>query len=329
MKALQFTLAAALLVTPAVADAAWQPSKPVEFVVTSGPGGGTDNFARIIQSVAVKYKLLEQPIVVLTKGGGSGAEGFMYGKAGATDPHRLIFATNNEYLLPLVTKMAWKGEDLTPVAALVLDEFILWVPAQSPYKDAKSYIDAVKAKPSTFKMGGSQSKDTDHTLTSLIESATGTKLLYVPFKSGNEAAVQLAGGHVDSNTNNPSENIGQWKANLVRPLCVFSTAKLASGPKVSGDMGWSDIPTCRESGIPIDQYQQPRTVFLPGDAPPEAVAFYVNFLKQVREKPEWKEYVERSSQTDRFLTGDEFKAFMKSDEEKARKVFKKEGWIEQ
>ncbi len=159
-------------------------------------------------------------------------------------------------------------------------------------------------------MGGSQSKDTDHTLTSMIEQATGTKFLYVPFKGGNEAAVQFAGSHIDSNTNNPNENIGQWKAGLVKPLCVFSPVRLAKGPKVTADMGWSDIPTCKEAGLPIEQYSQPRTVWLPGGVPADAVAFYADVLKKVRETPEWKEYVERTSQTDKFLTGDAFKQFI-------------------
>ena len=59
---------------------AWQPSKPIEFVVTSSPGGGTDNFTRMIQSIITKYKLIEQPIVVVNKGGGSGAEGYLTAK---------------------------------------------------------------------------------------------------------------------------------------------------------------------------------------------------------------------------------------------------------
>ena len=153
----------------------------------------------------------------------------------------------------------------------------------SPYKDAKSYIEAVKAKPETFKMGGSQSKDTDQTLTSMIQEATGAKFIYVPFQGGGEPAVQLAGGHIDSNTNNPNENIGQWKAGLVKPLCVFSPARLAKGPKVTADMGWSDIPTCKEAGMPIEQFQ-PRTVWLPGGVPADAVAFYADLLKKVRER---------------------------------------------
>lgn len=318
-------VAAALAASPAQAE--WKPSKPVEFVVTSGPGGGTDNFARLVQAVVTKYKLMDQSIVVVNKGGGSGAEGFVHGKTAAGDPHKVIFATNNEYLLPYVAKLAFKPEDLTPVAAMALDEFLIWVNANSPYQDARSYIEAVKAKPATFKMGGSQSKDTDQTLTSLIEDATGTKFIYVPFKSGGEAAVQLAGGHIDSNTNNPNENVGQWKGGMVRPLCVFSAARMPQGPKVTETMSWSDIPTCKESGIPIEQFQMPRTVWLPARVPAEAVAFYVDLLKKVRETPEWKDYIERTSQTDRFMSGDEFRKFVAEDEAKNKKVFEKEGWL--
>ena len=319
--------ALSLSLVGAAAAADWKPSQPIEFIVTAGPGGGTDNFARTIQSIVTKYKLIDQPIVVVNKGGGSGAEGFQYGKSPADDAYKLTFATNNEYLLPLIAKLSWKGEDFTPVAAMAVDEFILWVNGKSEFKTAKAYIDAAKAKPATFRMGGSQSKDTDQTLTSEITAATGATFLYVPFKSGGEAAVQLAGGHIDSNTDNPSESIGQWKGALVTPLCVFSAKRLAPGPKVTDTMGWSDIPTCAESGIPIEQYQQPRTVWLPKGAPANAVAYYAGVLAKVRETPEWKTYIERSAQTDRFLTGDDFKRFAATDEQKARKVFEQEGWL--
>jgi len=309
------------------AAAAWQPSEPIEFVVTAGAGGGTDMFARTVQAIVVKYKLSEQPIVILNKGGGSGAEGFLYGKSAVGNPHRVTFGTNNEYLLPQIAKLAWKGDDFTPLAAMALDEFILWVKGDAPYKDAKSYIAAVKAKPDTFKMGGSQAKDTDQTLTSLITAATGAKFLYVPFKSGGEAAVQLAGGHIDSNTNNPSESIGQWKAGQVRALCVFSPKPLATGPKITATESWSDVPPCKDSGIAIDQYQQPRTLWLPKGVPADAVAWYVALLDKVRATPEWHAYIERTAQTDRFLTGADLKAFIADNDQKSRKVFEQEGWL--
>ncbi|WP_186417940.1 tripartite tricarboxylate transporter substrate-binding protein [Bosea sp. CS1GBMeth4] len=320
-------LAAASFAVAAAPAAAWQPSKPIEFVVTSGAGGGTDNFARVIQSIITKHKLIEQPIVVLNKGGGSGAEGYVYGKGGKGEPHRVVFGTNNAYLLPYVAKLGYKFSDLTPVAALALDEFLIWVNGSAPYEDAQSYIEAVKAKPGSFKMAGSQSKDTDQTLTAMIQDATGARWIYVPFQGGGAAATQLAGGHVDSNTNNPNENIGQWKAGQVKPLCVFSPVRLAKSEPVHGGKGWGDIPTCKEAGLPIESFQMPRTVWLPADVPADAVAFYADVLEKVSKTPEWAEFIARTAQTGRFMKGKEFADFVAKDEAANAKVFKNEGWV--
>ena len=179
--------------TAALAD--WKPSKPVEFVVTAGPGGGTDQFARVVQAIVTKYELLGQPAVVVNKGGGSGAEGFVYAKLSAGDPLKIVFATSNEWMLPMVAKLAFRYDDLKPVAAMAFDEFILWVRPDAPYQVVLSFIAAAKA--GDLKMGGSQSKDVDQLLTALIQKATGVRVTYIPFKSGNEAAVQLAGSHID------------------------------------------------------------------------------------------------------------------------------------
>ncbi|QCI64172.1 Bug family tripartite tricarboxylate transporter substrate binding protein [Phreatobacter stygius] len=316
-----------MALTAGVADAAWQPSRPVEFVVTSSPGGGTDNFARVVQSIIAKYKLFDRPIVVVNKGGGSGAEGYIYARTVAADPHKLIFGTNNAYLLPYVARLAYKLTDLTPVAGMALDEFVLWVNGGSEYRSARAFLDAVRARPEAIKMGGSQSRDTDQTLTGMIETAASVKFIYVPFQGGGAAANQLAGGHIDSNTNNPNENIGQWKAGQVRPLCVFSVQRLAAGPRVTADMGWADIPTCREEGIPIDRFQMPRTVWLPANVPADAVAFYADVLKKVSETPEWQDYIARTVQTGVFLTGPRLTSFITDDEAKSRAVFEQQGWI--
>ena len=310
------------------ADAAradWKPSKPVEFVVTAGPGGGTDQFARVVQAIVTKYELLGQPVVVVNKGGGSGAEGFVYAKLSAGDPYKIVFATSNEWMLPMVAKLAFRYDDLKPVAAMAFDEFILWVRPDAPYQDVKSFIAAAKA--GDLKMGGSQSKDVDQLLTSLIAKAADVKFTYIPFKSGNEAAVQLAGGHIDTNTNNPSENVGQWKGGSGKPLCVFSPQRMAAGPKVTATQAWADIPTCRESGLAVDEFRMPRTIFTPAKVNDEATQFYVALLRKVRETPEWKDYIQRSSQTDRFMDAAELTAFIGTDEPRARGVFKDEGWL--
>lgn len=313
---------------PAVAQTDWKPTKPVEFVVASGPGGGTDTFARTVQAIIGKYNLMPTSVVVSNKGGGSGAEGFVYTKLADKDPHKLLFGTSNAWLLPLVAKVAWKHTDLTPVAAMAFDEFALWVKADAPYETAADYLKAIRAAPEgEFRMGGSQSKDTDQILTRLIEKAANIRWTYVPFRSGGEAGVQLAGGHIHSNVNNPSESLGGWRGNQVRPVCVFAPQRLPASAPVANGQGWGDIPTCAEQGIPVTEYRMPRTVFLPGNVPPGVQAYYADLLRKVSETPEWKEFIERTSQTARFMNADELRAFMAEDEKTSRTLFRDEGWL--
>src|SRR5260221_8503504 len=191
--AIAFGLAIAL---SGAANAAWQPVKPIEFIATAGPGGGTDNFARAVQSIITKHKLVEQPIVVTNKGGGSGAEGFTYAKAMAGDPYKIVFATSNVWTQPMVAKVAYNYTDLTPIAAMVQDEFLLWGKQDAPYQNVQDFLKAVAAKPAgEIKIGGAQSKDTHETLTRIIDNAAKEKFTYIPFKNSAKASLQLARGH--------------------------------------------------------------------------------------------------------------------------------------
>ncbi len=312
---------------PALAQSDWKPTKQIEFVGAAGPGGGTDIFARTVQLAIQNNKLIDQPILVSNKGGGSGAETFLYVKAAAGDGHKLAFGTSNLYTLPMVAKVGFKHTEFQPVATMVFDEFILWNKADSPHTDYKSFAAAAKAADGNFKMGGALSKDMDETLTRYIEKDTGSKFLYIPFKSGGEASVQLMGGHVHAHLNNPSESVGHWQAGQVKPLCVFSRQKMAPGPKVTTSQSWSDVPTCREQGSGIESFQMPRTVALPPGAPQGAVEFWAGILKKVSETQEWKDYIAKTAQTARYMAGAELKTFLEEDEKRTRKMYEQEGWL--
>lgn len=316
---------AACALPAAAAD--WKPTRPVEFIVTAGPGGGTDQFARVVQSVVQKYKLIPVPVVVTNKSGGAGTEGLIAAKGAKGDPNKLVFSTNLAYLMPMITKVGYSIDDVTPVAIMAADEFILWSYADGPYKTVKDLVAAAKVKNGGFKMGGAQSKDTDHILTRQIEKATGVSMTYVPFKSGGEVAVQLAGGHVEANTNNPSENVSHWRAGKVRPLCVFSKQRLPLKDKVTADMGWSDIPTCKDQGIAVEEFRMPRTVWAMGDITPEQAAYYRNLMDQVRAKPEFKDWIAKGLQSELFLTGTELARYIANDKANHKVQFSQDGWL--
>jgi tripartite-type tricarboxylate transporter receptor subunit TctC len=316
----------AFLLAPAPARADWQPSKTIQIVVAAGPGGGTDQMARLIQSVITKYKLAPVSTVVINKGGGNGAEGFLDMKLAKGDPHKIIVGTNNGYMLPMVTKLGYQWQELMAVAVLAQDEFILWTTAAAPYQSATEYLDAVKADPSSFRMGGSQSKDADQTLTLLINKTYGTKLVYIPFKSGSEAATQLAGGHITSNVNNPSENVSQWRAGQVKPLCVFAKRPMRYTKKIA-DKSWSEIPTCKEQGLAIEWFRMPRTVFMPGGVSRDQLKFYVDLMKRVTQTAEFAEYIERNALTETFLDGEELNDYIEGDASRAHGIFEGADWL--
>jgi tripartite-type tricarboxylate transporter receptor subunit TctC len=317
---------AAMLAAPA-AHAAWEPTKPVEFVVPAGTGGGADQMARLIQGIVVKHNLMKQPLVVVNKSGGAGAEGFLDVKNAKGDPHKIVITLSNLFTTPLATGVPFNWRDMTPVSMMALDNFVLWVNADKPYKTAKEYFDAVKAAgPSKMKMGGTGSKQEDQILTVGIEKATGTKFIYVPFKGGGEVAVQLVGGHVDSSVNNPAEAVAQWRAGKLRALCVFDNERLAYKAKITDTQSWADIPTCKEAGVPTE-YTMLRGIFMAGGVTKDQTDYYKGLLAKVRGTPEWKEYMEKGAFTQTSMDGENFNKWLGSAEQNHRELMKEAGFL--
>lgn len=319
--------AAALVCGSGIAQAAWQPTRPVEIIVPAGTGGGADQMARVIQGIVQKNNLMSQPLVVINKAGGAGAEGFLDVKGSARNPHKIIITLSNLFTTPLATGVPFKWEDMTPVAMLALDEFVLWVNAKSPFKTAKDYVDAIKGgQPNQFKMGGTGSKQEDQIITAAIEQATGVKLTYIPYKGGGDVAAQLVGTHVDSSVNNPIEAVAQWRAGELRPLCVFDSKRIPLTAKVTADMSWGDIPTCKEQGLDVE-YLMLRGFFTTPNATPDQVAFYVDLFKKIRETPEWKDFMEKGAFNTTFMSGDEFKAWLSKASDTHRSLMEKAGFL--
>src|SRR5438874_7135474 len=134
---------AALALTTAPAFA-WEPSKPVEIVVAAGAGGASDQMARMMQAAIQKNNLMKQPMVVSLKGGASGAEALMYMKSSADDPNKFLIAYSLIYTLPLSVKLPFDWRELTPVAVMAFDQFVLWDNTQLPYATVKDFLAAAK-----------------------------------------------------------------------------------------------------------------------------------------------------------------------------------------
>ena len=312
---------------PMTAFAAWEPTKPVELVVPAGTGGGADQMARFLQGVIAKNNLMKQPVNVVNKSGGAGAEGFLDVKDAKGDPNKLIITLSNLFTTPLATGVPFSWKDLTPVAMLALDEFVLWVNAEAPYKTAQDYVNALKAGTvGQFKMGGTGSKQEDQIITVALEKKIGKKMTYIPYKGGGDVAVQLVGKHVDSTVNNPIEAVAHWRGGALRPLCVFDSKPMPYPNKVTATQSWQDIPTCKSQGLEVE-YLMLRGIFMPGGVTQEQVDYYVNVFKKVRELPEWKKFTEEAAFNDTFMFGKQYADWVQAAEAEHRGLMQEAGFI--
>ncbi len=305
---------------PQVAEAGWQPKKPVEFVIMAGTGGGADKLARLIQSIIDKNDFSNQPFIPINKGGGSGAEALRYLKDKEGDPHVIMATLNSLYTTPL--RNPGLGVDIsefTPIARLAEDTFILWVNSEKEIKSVDDYVSAVKAAgPENWKMGGTGTGQEDSLVTGMLEKAYGIKHTYVPFKGGGTVAKNLIGNHVESTVNNPSEQLGFYEAGKSRPLAAFTPERLDAFP---------DVPTFKELGQDMVYYMQ-RSVLAPKGIPAEAQAFYEGVFQKVHESDEWKEYTTKKSLHRSWLTGDDLMSYFAGERELHRGLLKAAGEIE-
>lgn len=286
------TLACLSAATPMVqAQTAWEPSAPVELVVPAGTGGGADQMARFVADMVTKHRLMKQPLTVVNKSGNSGAEGLLDMKASKGNPHKLVITLSSLFTVPMATGVDFSWRDITPVQMLALDQFVLWVNANSRFQSPKDVIEAMRAGPrGDLKLGGTGSRQEDQLISVLLETAAGSRLTYVPLKGGGDVARALAAGEVDLTVNNPIEAAKLWAEGKVRPLCVLDGAKLPYPAKIAGAKSWADLPTCLSFGIPV-KYQMMRGIFTTPGATPAQVAYYSDVLDKVRALPEWQAFL--------------------------------------
>jgi tripartite-type tricarboxylate transporter receptor subunit TctC len=301
-------------------QAAWEPKQPVEFIIPAGAGGGADVMARVSAPIISKHKLSPRPFVVINKSAGAGAEGFMYVKGQKGNPHLIIITLDNLFTTPLATGVPFNWKDMTPVAMMALDYFILWVHADTPYKTAGEYFEAVKASPGKFVMGGTGAKQEDQVLTVLIEQTFGLKFNYVPFKGGGAVAVELVGKHIDSTVNNPSEAVSHWKNGTLRALCVIDYNRI--------DLpDWKGVPTIEESAGKKLSYMMLRGIFMAPGVTPDQLAFYVDVFKKVSDTPEWSKYVSDMGLQAKFMAGEEYVKWLEAKEAKMKELMTSGGLL--
>ena len=206
--------------------AAWEPEKPVEFVVMAGKGGGADKMAHLFKAIIEWEELSPQPFVPVNKPGESGGEALRYLKEHEGDPYVIMVTLNSFYTSPLRDpKLGIDISTFAPIARMAEDTFVLWVNSESPIKSLEDFISAAQEKGENWVMAGTGTASEDNLLTDFLNSAYGLKMKYVPFKGGGAVAKELVAKKADSTVNNPAEQSDYFEEGITRPLAAFTPRK--------------------------------------------------------------------------------------------------------
>ena len=273
---------------------AWEPKKPVEFIIMAGKGGGADKAVRFMQNIIAKHKLSSKPFTPINKPGGTGAEALVFMK-GAEDPnHTIMFTLNSFYTTPLrQPKIKVDISKFTPIGRMAEDTFLLWVHKDSGITNVEQFVKAAKAKGNAWIMAGTGKNSEDNLLTDFLNKAYGLNMKYVPYKGGGRVAKELAGKNANSTVNNPSEQLGFYQAGKTVPIAAFTPARLPL---------FADAPTFRELGKDFVYFMQRTVVGAPGMSK-EAATYYRQLFAQIYGSDEWQGYMTKKSLQGGFITG--------------------------
>jgi putative tricarboxylic transport membrane protein len=318
-KQVQFVIALLLGSVLAIPDSVWafEPTRPVEAVVHTGPGGGSDILARAIAEMLQKEKVIAQRLQVVNKSGGGSAVAQSYLVEKKGDDHTIAFFTGVWVTNPLTRKEASvMVKDLTPIVRLVLEPAVVAVKADSPYKTMKDFVEAAKKNPGQLKQSGGSVTGRDNLARLVIEKATGAKWVFVSFPGGGERIANLLGGHVQMMVMEPQEAGEHIKAGNLRVIAALTEKRLPSFP---------DVPTIKEQGIDVPIIPQARGVVAPPGVGNDVVKYWEGVFSRFVKTASWKKYLSDNQFEDGYLPASQLGKFFDELTVQMRGILKEAG----
>jgi putative tricarboxylic transport membrane protein len=300
-----------------VAAQGFTPTRPVEVVVHTGPGGGSDVLARAIAVMVEKEELLPVRMQVVNKPGGVGAVAAAYLAEKRGDQNTLGLFTGVWLQTPLVSaESKITLRDLTPVARLVLEPAVIAVKTDAPYKTLADFIDAAKKSPGQLKQSGGSITSRDNVVRQLLQKTTGARWVFISFPGGGERIAALLGGHVDIMVIEPEEAGEHIRAGNMRVLAQVSERRLPKYP---------EVPTLREAGFDVPVVPQVRGVVAPPGIPKENIEYWEGFFRRLTRTPSWKKYIADNQFEDGYQNSAELAKFYDQFTVQMREIFKDAG----
>lgn len=286
-------LAAALTLVsgPALAQG-FKPTRPVEIVVHTGPGGGSDVFARTMIQIIESEKLVPVRMHVLNKPGAGGAAALAYTIEKKGDPHTIAAYTSIWMTLAITSaESRVKFSDLTPIANLIFDPELAVVKSDSPHKTLGDFIEAAKKNPKQMRQAGGSVEGRANLVRHLLQKATGATWQYIPFPGGGERIAALLGGHVQLLIIGPEEIKEHLKGGSMRPVAVIADKRLEGHP---------NVPTMQEL-YKIPNVRALRGVAMPPGVPKEAAEYWEGVYARMVKTKGWRKYLADSEAEDGYI----------------------------
>jgi putative tricarboxylic transport membrane protein len=317
MKYVAIAMAAAAFAAPTAFAQGFKPTKPVEAVVHTGPGGGSDVLARAIALMLEKEKLLPERLQVVNKPGGNAAVAAAYLAEKKGDPHTIGFFTGVWLQTPLTSAESKVTlRDLTPVVRLVLEPAVIVVKSDAPYKTLGDFVNASKQNAGQLKQSGGSVTSRDNIVRQLLQKSTGARWAFISFPGGGERIAALLGGHVNMMVIEPSEAGEHIRAGNMRVLAQVSEKRLP---------GFPDVPTLKEAGFEIPSVPQVRGVVAPPGIPKENVAYWEDVFLKLSRSASWRKYLEENQFEDGYQNAAELTKFYDQFTDQMREIFKDAG----
>jgi putative tricarboxylic transport membrane protein len=304
-------------VHPPAGAQGFKPTRPVEVVVHTGPGGGSDVLARAVANMMEKEKLLPVRMQVVNKTGGGGAVAAAYLAEKKGDQNTIGFFTGVWLTNPLTSKEANVTlRDLTPIARLVLEPAVIAVKADAPYKSLPDFIAAAKKSPGQLKQSGGSVTSRDNVVRQLLQKNTGAQWAFISFPGGGERIAALLGGHVNMMVIEPAEAGEHIRAGNMRVLAQVTDKRLSAFP---------NVPTLKEAGFDVPSVPQVRGVVAPPAIPKENVAYWEGAFHKLTQTESWKKFLADNQFEDGYQSAAELAKFYDEFTDRMRGILKEAG----
>ena len=275
------------------------PNRNLDWTIAFGPGGGNDIMSRQIVDVLKKENLYPRDIAVQNLEGGSGAKGWGELFADRGNPYAISTTSGSFLTTPLQADTGWTWKDFTLVGLFATDNAVFIVPPKSGIERWEQWVDSAKEK-GTAKVGGIGTVNVDYIQHQMLADKAGYKIDYVPFNDEGQLITSLLSGALDAAVSNPSEVLGQIRADKLTPLLFTGKEEIEALPGVptAESKGFTGLPTL------------PRGLILAPDVPEDVRQWWIDTMKKVIETPAWREYLEKNALVEDVRWAEDFEAYM-------------------